>query len=67
MEKDGDPLGQIVHDYGFYQNGSYSINAEHSDTSTRYDTVRRRVMVLDRVRWYIMGDLKNGYRQFGTH
>ena len=45
-EKDGDPLGRIVHDYGFYQEGSYSINVAHSDTSTRYDSMRR---LLDRV------------------
>ena len=67
MEKDGDPLGRIVHDYGFYQRGSYSVNAAHADTSTRYDSVRKRVLTLDRVRWYIKADLKNGYRQFGTH
>ena len=32
VEKDGDPLGRIVHDYGFYKRSSYSIN---SATRTR--------------------------------
>ena len=50
VEKDGDPIGRVVHDYGFYQRGSYSINAAHSNTSVRYDSIRRRVLVLDKVR-----------------
>ena len=33
VEKGGDPLGRIVHDYGYYRRGSYSINATHSSTS----------------------------------
>jgi len=56
-----------VHDYGFYQRGSYSINAAHANTSVRYDSIRRRVIVLEGVSWYIKADLKSGYRQFGTH
>ena len=65
--KDGDPLGRIVHDYGYFIPGSYSVNAAHADTSVRYDSIRRRVQVLDGVIWYIKADLKNGFRQFGTH
>ena len=49
MEKDGDPLGRIVHDYGFFKPGSYSVNAAHADTTVRYDSIRRRVLVLDGV------------------
>ena len=65
--KDGDPMGRIVHDYGYYVRGSYSINAAHSDTSVRYDSIRKRVRLLERIVWYIKADLKNGFRQFGTH
>ena len=46
VEKDGDPLGRIVHDYGYFKKGSYSINAAHADTSVRYDSIRRRVLIL---------------------
>ena len=67
VEKDGDPTGRVVHDYGFYIQGSYSVNAAHSDTSVRYDWLRRRVLVLEKVRWYVKADLKSGFRQFGTH
>ena len=67
VEKDGDPLGRIVHDYGFYERGLYSINAAHANTSVRYDSIRRRVIVLEGVTWYIKADLKSGFRQFGTH
>ena len=67
VAKDGDPLGRVVHDYGFYKRGSYSINAAHADTSVRYDSFRRRVQVLDGITWYIKADLKSGFRQFGTH
>ena len=67
VAKDGDPLGRVVHDYGFYKRGSYSINAAHANTSVRYDSFRRRVQVLDGITWYIKADLKSGFRQFGTH
>ena len=66
-EKDGDPCGRIVHDYGFFLPGSYSVNAAHADTSVRYDSIRKRVRVLDEVLWYIKADLQSGFRQFGTH
>ena len=45
--KDGDSLGRIVHDYGYFKPESYPINAAHANTSVRYDSVRRRVLVLD--------------------
>ena len=38
-----------------------------ANTSVRYDSIRRRVLVLDGVTWYIKADVKNGFRQFGTH
>ena len=67
MTKDGDPLGRIVHNYGYYKHGSYSINAAHSDTSVKYDSIRKRVRLLENVIWYIKADLESGFRQFGTH
>ena len=48
-EKDGDPLGRIVHDYGYHKTNSYSINAAHSDTSVRYDSIRKRVRILENI------------------
>ena len=33
-EKNGDPRGRIVLDYGYFQKGSYSINAAHSSKHT---------------------------------
>ena len=65
--KDGDPLGRIVHDYGYYKANSYSVNAAHSSTSVKYDSIRKRVRILEKVVWYIKADLESGFRQFGTH
>ena len=65
--KDGDPLGRIVHDYGFFMRGSYSVNAAHSSTSVEYIKETERMRVLEHDRWYVKADLENGYRQFGTH
>ena len=66
MKKD-DPYGRIVHDYGFYKKGSYSINAAHSSTSVRYCSMQERAEILANVRWYVKADLASGFRQFGTH
>ena len=66
-EKDGDPFGRIVHDYGFYKRGGYSINATHSSTSVKYLTFLERASILQNVQWYIKADLASGFRQFGTH
>ena len=60
-------MGRIVHDYGYYIRGSYSVNAAHSNTSVRYDSIRKRVLTLEKVVWYVKADLKNGFRQFGTY
>ena len=54
-------MGRIVHDYGYYARGSYSVNAAHADTSVRYDTIRKRVRLLDKVIWYIKADLEAGF------
>ena len=57
VEKDGDPLGRIVHDYGFYVRGSYSINATHSCTSVIYNTTFEVASILENVKWFIKADL----------
>ena len=49
VEKGGDPLGRIVHDYGFHPRESYSVNATHSSTSVRYLSVRERVGLVENV------------------
>ena len=66
-EKNGDPFGRIIHDYGFYPNGSYSINASHSSTTVKYISVAERVELLENVHWFIKADLAHGFRQFGAH
>ena len=65
--QDGDPLGRIVHDYGWYPKGSYSVNATHSCTSVKYLSVKDTVGILDRVKFFVKADLSSGYRQFGAH
>ena len=57
----------MVHDYGYYPTGSYSVNATHSCTSVRYLKTKEVLGILDDIKWYIKGDLKDGFRQFGTH
>ena len=47
--KAGDPLGRIVHDYGYFPRGSYSVNATHSCTSVKFLTLREIAKVLDGV------------------
>ena len=47
--KDGDPLGRIIHDYGYYRKGSYSVNAAHSSTSVVYAREVERLLVLEHV------------------
>ena len=36
VAKGDDPMGRIVHDYGYYHTNSYSVNATHSCTSVKY-------------------------------
>ena len=49
VPKDGDPYGRIVHDYGFYVHGAYSINASHSCTRVVYNTTKEIASILDGV------------------
>ena len=65
--KGGDPLGRIVHDYGYHPRDSYSVNSTHSCTSVKYLTLPEITKILDEVTWFIKADLENGYRQFGVH
>ena len=64
-------MGRIVKDYGYYIRGSYSVNAAHSNTSVlssvHYDSVKKRVRLLEKVAWYVKADIKNGFSQFGTN
>ena len=66
-EKNGDPFSRIVHDYGYYPKGSYSINSTHSSTAVRYKTMTEKMFILEDVHWFIKADLETGFRQFGTH
>ena len=49
-QKGEDPLGRIVHDYGYYPAGSYSVNAAHSCTSVQYMSAKEVMQVLDGVK-----------------
>ena len=48
-EKDGDPIGRIVHDYGYHPVGSYSVNSTHSCTSVKYLSLFKVTSILDQV------------------
>ena len=50
VEKNGDPLGRIVNDYGFYVRGSYSVNAAHSCTRVKYNTTYEVASILKNVK-----------------
>ena len=47
--KGGDPLGRIVHDYGYHPAGSYSINATHSCTTVKFFKLQEIAKILDEV------------------
>ena len=49
-DKDGDPRGRVIHDYGYFEKGSYSINAAHSSTTVRYISVKEQVNLLKNVK-----------------
>ena len=49
VEKNGDPYGRIVHDYGYHKRRSYSINASHSCTTVTYTSFRETVEIGDGV------------------
>ena len=67
VSKGSDPYGRIVHDYGYYRIGSYSVNAAHANTSVVYMKTKERIRILEHVNWYVKADLSSGFRQFGTH
>ena len=56
-----------MHDYGYYPEGSYSVNVAHSCTSVRFLNLFEVTIILDHVDWFIKADLSSGYRQFGAH
>ena len=47
VEKNGDSLGRIVHDYGFYPRGSWSVNSIHSSTAVVYNTTKQNAIILE--------------------
>ena len=49
VSKGRDPLGRIVHDYGYYKKGFYSVNAAHSDTSVVFMKTKERIRILENV------------------
>ena len=49
VEKNGDPYGRIVHDYGYHKRRSYSINASHSCTTVTYTSFKETVEIVDGV------------------
>ena len=67
VTKHWDPCGRIVHDYGYHPKDSYSVNSTHSSTSVRYLTTKEVVSILNSVKYFLKGDLKDGFRQFGAH
>ena len=58
-----DPHGRIVHDYSYAAVSQYSINEALRDNSVRYISFKQRVRSISEVSWYIVVDLKDGYRQ----
>ena len=50
VSKGVDPYGRILHDYGHYIKGSYSINASHADTSVIYMNTEERIRILEHVK-----------------
>ena len=49
VEKNEDPLGRIIHDYGYYPRDSYSVNAAHSSTSVKYLSFKERTALLENI------------------
>ena len=63
VPKGEDPHGRIVHNYSYAPRGGRSINSALIDTSLQYIAFKDRVKALSQVSWYIVVDLKAGYRQ----
>ena len=67
VPKNGDPFGRIIHDFSYAGDGLNSINTALIDNSVRYISFIERVRSLSKVLWYVVVDLKNGYRQLPVH
>ena len=63
VPKGADPHGRIIHDYSFAFDGINSLNSSLLENSVHYIAFKERVAALSRVSWYIVVDLKAGYRQ----
>ena len=47
VPKDDDPIGRIIHDYGYYPRDSFSVNATHSSTSVVYTSFTERMQLFE--------------------
>ena len=66
MPKGDDPFGRIIHDYSYEFDG-HSFNGALLDNSVKYISFKKRVLLLQDIKWYIKLDLKDGYRQLPVH
>ena len=66
MPKGDDPFGRIIHNYSHEFDGR-SINGALLDNSVKYISFKKRVVLLQNIKWYIKLDLKDGYRQLPVH
>ena len=62
MPKGADPYGRIIHNYS-HEFVGHSINDALLENSVQYISFKKRVKLLEHVKWYIKLDLKDGYRQ----
>ena len=63
VPKGQDPHGRIVHDYSYAAVEGQSINSALVDNSVKYIEFRERVRALSLCHWFIVVDLKTGYRE----
>ena len=66
VPKGDDPCGRIIHNYSHGYAGR-SINDALIDNSVQYISFKKRVELLQHIKWYIKLDLKDGYRQLPVH
>ena len=66
VPKGDDPYGRIIHNYSHEYNGR-SINDALLENSVQYISFKRRVQLLQHIKYYIKMDLKDGYRQLPVH
>ena len=67
VAKNNDPAGRIIHNYSYPSPRAGSVNSALINTSVEYISFKERVLLLDKVDWFIKADLKNGYRQLPLH